>query len=319
MDFTISPQGNSVSRQVDCVDPAVEAAESTHEGCPIRTKRRVVTIKKGQCIPVAWEMRWPDGVAADLSACLGESDGSVSDSSSSSESESATGVSLLVRFRLIDSSRPLAETTATATTAATGRVSFTVPSCVASAAGIYRFEVALVQDEACCEILFSDSGVLIVEDGMWGDQNQQGGPPSLEDIRMALRDRGVENDLLQDVEFDDAEIVHCLVAPVRQFNETPPPLTIFTTSSFPYRYHWTLAAAGELLRIAAHHYLRNKLQAQSGQLSVDDKNKNQEYMQLAELYRREWMEFIVQRKVSLNATQGYGTLSSIYANGYYGD
>ena len=45
-----------------------------------------------------------------------------------------------------------------------------------------------------------------------------------------------------------------------------------------FRHHWRNAIVAELLFTAAHHYVRNKMQAQSAGLAVDDKAKDKDYL-----------------------------------------
>ena len=127
----------------------------------------------------------------------------------------------------------------------------------------------------------------------------------------------MENDLLMAVEFDDAEILEAIRHPVMKFNEMPPPLTPFTCKSFPFGHHWRNAIVAELMKTAAHHYMRNALKVSSGGLNVDDKNKYNEYLQFASLYIREWEDFITQKKVEINAGMFFGSQQSTYGVGFY--
>lgn len=292
-----------VSRKVDCELVMPEAEDSVHEGCPILTKRRHLIVDKGQCGRAQWQMRFRDGTVADLSDCF-------PDSESLSESNPELGISLKARFQGCDRSGVLATVDATVENAEAGLVQFDLPASVVANAGIYVFQVAIVGSSD--EVVFADGGILSVEHGLWGNTASQNGPPTLQTIRFAIRDRAVENDLLQDVEFDDAEILEAIRQPIMQFNELPPPIQRFTCNNFPYRYHWRNAIIGELLKVAVHHYVRNKMKTQGTGLTVDDKNKDAEYYQLAAIYDREWKEFIVLKKMEINLTGFYGTLGSTY-------
>jgi hypothetical protein len=288
---------------VECNLLLPEAADSTHEGCPVVTKRRHIPMAKGVCGTAVWNMRLPNGNAANFADCI-ESD---SDSASESESDS----SIKVRFQGCDRNCVLAEADGDIVDATTGTIQFEVPSIVCQNSGIYQFQAALMSGDSP---KFVDSGLISVEHGLWGSTTNMGGPPTIQEIRFALMDRETENDLLQSVEFDDADILEAIRWPVFQFNETPPNLGFqYNCNTFPFRYHWIQAITARLLLAAAHHYVRNKMQASSGGLTVDDKAKDLDYQRFAKLYLDEWKMFVDQKKIELNASQAYGGLYSRYS------
>jgi hypothetical protein len=49
-------------------------------------------------------------------------------------------------------------------------------------------------------------------------------------------------------------------------------------------------------------------------MSFDDLNRDREYMQLAELYRTEWLQFVELKKVEINIAGAYGTVHSAYSS-----
>lgn len=300
-----------MARAVPCNLILPAADDVVHAGCPVLTKRRHFLIAKGQCGTAQWEMRWPDGEIADLSPCIEGSDDNANVSASLS---AAYGLTAVARFQGCGRGELLAEVPATVVDASQGLVQFTFPEAVCQGAGIYQFQVALVNDTS---VVFADGGLISVEHGLWGETSSMGGPPTLQTIRFHLRDRAVENDLLQEVEFDDAEIIEAIRQPVMEFNETPPPLTYFNCGNFPYHYHWRNAVVAELLRVAAHHYVRNKMQVSSGGLTGDDKDKNDDYLRVAGLYVQEWKTFIARKKTELNAMGGYSSMGSTYDGPYY--
>lgn len=293
---------------VNCSVFTVEAEDALHEGCPVLTKRRHVAVSKGQCGTVRWQMRHRDGQVADLSECFPTSE----DSASESESESASTdlPTIVVKFKgACADGDVIATVTGEVASAKEGLIEFSMPTTVCRTAGIYQFEAGLFLDGS---MFFSDKGLISVEQGMFGDTTQRGGPPSIQDIRMHLRDSQIENDLLQDFEFDDAEIISAIGRPIQQWNESPPPIAFFTCQNFPYRYHWLNAICGELLRTAAHHYVRNKMMATAGGLADDEKNRDNDYLKIAEFYLQEWRHFLATKKVELNITRSYLTMGSDY-------
>ena len=134
---------------------------------------------------------------------------------------------------------------------------------------------------------------------------------------MYLRDTVTENDLLDDVEYDDAEILFAVVQPVREWNEAPPPVAFFNCATFPYKHHWMKAITAELMRTAANHYLRNKMQSNQAGLALNDRDKNREYLELSQLYRQEWKDFVTREKIRINANLAMGTVLSDYSRGWW--
>jgi hypothetical protein len=298
-----SPEPTVGSTQsVECSVFLPEADDSTHEGCPVRTKRRHIPIPKGVCGAAVWRMRLPNGRTADFADCMVDSDGS------SSESEMPE---IKVRFAGCDGNCVLGESDGEILDASTGLIQFETPSIVCQNSGIYQFQAALMNGDSP---KFIDSGIISVEPGLWGNTSNMSGPPTIGEIRFAIMDHQEENDLLRAVEFNDADILESIRWPVFQFNETPPDLgRRYNCNNFPFKYHWIQAIIGRLLTAASHHYVRNKMLASSGGLNVDDKNKDMDYLRFANIYLTEWKTFIDQKKVELNARMGYGDFSSSYS------
>lgn len=299
------PQTSSICDGV----PVWTPEQACHEGCAILSKVRHVLIPKGVCATIEWGLRHPDGKTADLSLCY-----STNESLSFSASESAEAMEPLIKVRIgdCDSSGTIYEVTGSVADEKTGTVRFALPQQVFNLSGIYIMDMAVV-DPITEAPIFIDNGLLSVEAGLFGSTTQRTGPPTFSDIRIHLRDTAVENDLLDDVEFDTPEVVNALVYPIHQWNEEPPPVAVFTCRTFPFRYHWRQAVAGELLRIAAHHYMRNNLKLNHGGLEGNIKDKYKEYLVLAESYRTEWKEFITRKKIEINAGMGSSSLGSTYS------
>jgi len=275
----------------------------THEGCPINTKRPVVLGDKGVASTVTWLVRDKSGAPVDLSSLITVSD-------SISESEDADTASVDVRIADCAGGRIIAAT-GEFSAASSGQISFAIPRAIYDIAGIYRVNVAV--KNAAGDIVVLNSGLLSIEESLFGDIQQRVGPPSLSEIRIRMRDTGVENDLLQDVEFDDNEIVSAILGPIRYWNEEPPPIARYNCKNFPFREHWLKAIVAELLMIAVHHYMRNKLGASASGVVINDKDKNGEYIQLASALKSEWHDFVRYKKVELNAKLFRGSLGSGYA------
>ena len=277
-----------------------EIVSTNKDDCPLFDKTRHVTTAAGVCGTATWALRRA-GVPVDLSALLPES-------VSADESYSYTDAPLLslkVRFQDCDRCGVLAEVDGEITDAATGAVQFPLPAAVCQHAGVYSFSAAVLQED---RPILIDSGLVSVEPSLWGDPNQLTGPPSLEEIRLHLRDRAAENTLLGAVEFSDVEILEAIRWPVHEFNESPPPLPYYNCRTFPWRYNWLNAIVGRLLQSAVHAYLRNKLQATGANLAVNSLDKDDAYLRLAKSYRDEWQLFIREKKCQLNAGLAWGSI-----------
>ncbi len=104
-----------------------------------------------------------------------------------------------------------------------------------------------------------------------------------------------------------------LTKPIRQWNETPPPIERYTTRNFPYRGAWTSAALGELHLMAANRYRRNRLQHQAGGVTIDDMKKEREYMAEGQRLTQEYAAWLSNKKVEINAKKFWGQVSSTYS------
>ena len=81
---------------------------------------------------------------------------------------------------------------------------------------------------------------------------------------------------------------------------------MFNINNFPYRYHWLNAVKGELMIISAANYRRNHLPYQAAGVSVDDKNKYDQYEKIGRALLQEWKDWMLTTKRSLNLQQAFG-------------
>lgn len=308
-----TPIQTVVTGTVVCTDLAlVEPETPTHEGCPINTRQGMVTVNKGVMATVRWEMKDRAGNAVDLSSCLGSEtiplEGSLSLSEISEE-----GGSIMVRFASCDESGPIYEVDGEVDTPTMGLVRFQLPEEVYNVAGIWRVQIAILDGNG--NPVFMNSGLISVERGLFGTSTQRTGPPTINEIRIHMRDSQVENDLLMDVEFDDEEIIHAIIRPVQYWNETPPLLRsfVYNCATFPWKYHWLNGTVAQLMRTAGMHYLRNKLQVSHAGVQVNDRDKDSPYIALSTMYWEEFQEFVTRKKVEINARQMFGSVGSEYA------
>lgn len=134
-------------------------------------------------------------------------------------------------------------------------------------------------------------------------------PLSISEVRLALRDTCPEfNMLLLDVQFSDTEIAFAMTRPVDEWNESTPDVGTYSYSTFPWREFWMRATMGHLLQTAAYWYARNKLPYTAGGVAVNDLDKDQPYIMMASQLKQEWKEWMMRKKVEINASYCYGSV-----------
>ena len=188
--------------------------------------------------------------------------------------------------------------------------------------GIYFGEFALIDCSPECEdqddsvVIFSNRVYVHVGLNLWTARASgvsAAGPPSIAEVRLALRDSSPEESyLLDNVAFSDEEIMWAIIRPVQYWNEQPPPIGTHTTNSFPYRYHWLTAIAGELFLIVAEQQRRNNLQYAAAGVSLNDQDKELNYEKAGQLRLQRYYEFVKRKKAEINLSNAYGGLGSTY-------
>lgn len=298
--------------------------DTTHDGCPLLTKTRIVSATKGVCSTVEWEVRNAAGVAMNLGDWLcadSDGDGTV-DPSETDPGSVPYPLCGQVVARFADAVCPtlIYQSVGYSPDPVAGIVKFDLPTDMLNLPGIYQMEVGISKqtDTDVYKYMYIDKGILSVERSLFGSTDPQDliGPPTIKEIRIALRDSVTENNLLDDVEFDDTEIIQALARPIRQWNETPPPIAYFDGRTFPFYENWLKATIGILMKSAAYWYERNRMAATHGGVSVDDRNKMQPYMLMAQELTQGWEKFIQAKKVSINAANAFGFVSSPYTSPY---
>lgn len=311
--------GDQPPVQQNCADLSLVSPEDTlRDGCPVLGKSRMVVVAKGQCATVRWALRDRQGQAVSLVTCLECPGGEVIDPTSSSSSSLADCEpgQILARFDdALGVSPVILQIVGTAYDLQAGVVDIPLSEDLVAVPGIYRMEIGITNGS---QLIFSELGYLSVERGLFGDTTptyQQIGPPTLQEIRTQLRDTLLENDLLGAAEFSDLELIHSILRPIQEWNETPPPVAVLNAGNFPFRNAWMNAIVANCLMIAAHWYERNRLPASHGGITVDDRNKANPYLLVAQMLRKEWKEFVQHKKIQINVERASGTVGSSY---YYG-
>jgi hypothetical protein len=192
-----------------------------------------------------------------------------------------------------------------------GLVSCILPAGYLKDAGVYRSEV-MITDTNGDKLYFAVPYWFCIEKSLFTDSN---GALTIPEVRLNMRDVCItQNILINALEFSDEEIITAIKKPVDEFNALYQPKTSYTVSSFPgrWRFFWMNAVIGYLLRIAALSYSRNHLPYSTGGISVDDKNKANEYLTQSSMYLGEWRDFIKNTKLEINIGNGFGYIGSGY-------
>src|SRR5688572_1518208 len=213
-------------------------------GISLPTKRRAVYVNQGGVNSVNLQILDGTGNPIDLTTCADEEDLAE------------------IRIREVISTRSadLYTVTGSVTDVAQGIISFDVPTGVTDDPGVYNAEIGVHNADG--DLIFTNKFFIWVDRGLFGDpQYPNAGPPSLDEVRLFIRDNAPEeNRLLDDFEFDLAEICITAELGVRYWNESQPPIGVcFKTTSYPVRHKWLQFIAGQLFMTAAHRFRRNHL------------------------------------------------------------
>ena len=144
------------------------------------------------------------------------------------------------------------------------------------------------------------------------------GPLTLHEIRLITGDVCADgNRLIDDVEYTDEQIAYMAKRAVDFWNEQPPPIAHFTPATFPFRYAWSEAVVGELLRSEALRKLRDHLPYNAGGVTVDDTGKWRDYLRIGEEKLAVWRQFVGYKKRAINLGRGFGGLSGYPARRWW--
>jgi len=281
----------------------------------VQGKRRGVQISQGQYANIVMEMRDPQGNVVDLTPF--------------SLPLSIPTEQVLVRFGEAvyattgvsgNAAITLEEETGEITDAASGLVQFPISTSVSELPGVYIAEVGIFS--AGGHMHFSNTIYIYVNKGLFTGTSSAAavsnfGPPTLEEIRVAIRDNGPqENLLLDDLEFDIAEIGDCVKRAVMAWNEAQPPINVFyTTRNFPFKENLLRGTIGLLFRTAGMRSFRNEFQYSAGGLSINDQSQWKQYLPIGNEFWEEYRTWVRQKKAQFNAEAAMGSLGSAY--GFY--
>lgn len=134
-----------------------------------------------------------------------------------------------------------------------------------------------------------------------------------EEVRLFLQDRTELNPLLLGVRFTPEMIEQAMINAVDYYNLMNPPLgQMHTIESFPYRSLLLLGTAAYLLRSGAINEAANQLSYAADGIQVNDKDKAQIFMTLAQNLQQDFKELGQQIKMNQNIAQIYGVKHSEY-------
>lgn len=297
---------------VSCVGQnVISAPTSSINGQPLLTRMRAINVNQGQCTTLEWVMHDREGKPVNLSNCADTDDFQV--------------VLQLKEQLSLGNQRAPAQLPATIVEPENGKVAVALTNEVTAIPGVYYGEMALVSVPAQASnqpcVIFSNTFSLVINRSTFLSTNQVGGPPSIAEIRLHLRDSAPgESFLLDNLMFDDAEIALAISRPVMYWNEVPPPIdAVYNTQTFPFRYHWLEGICANLFLMVAEQYRRNDFQYSAAGLQVNDQNKEASYERAGQTRWQAYREWVRATKASINLESCYGEVSSTYKYAGYTD
>lgn len=276
------------------------------EGCPSLGRAKVFTAEQGLDASLKVQLTDRNGAPLDLASI----DGFVGVSEDAA-SEAATGV-IAAKFREAalseqDGGVVYASVTPSVDDVDEATVLIPIPIEISRDPGIYIFEIGVVDETG--STVHIERGLLSIEASLFRPVGGtlSDGPPTLMDVRMALRDHVDDNLRIGEVEFSVDEIVTALVRPIREWNESRPPLPLVSTKNFPYREQWLRAVTAFLLIMASDWYRRVYAKAQGGGLNYDRYNKERDYLSVGQQLLLEWRHFVRRTKISIAVQASFGS------------
>lgn len=283
------------------------------DGCKVLTRTKAFLVPQGVLATLEHVLRDSHGNPVDLNTALDLDDGSLSTST-----DAGPTAKLRIREAMADGGGredPIWELDATIHSLSGGVLRADLLAGNVARAGVYELSWGVFLPTETAPRL-ADTALLSVERSLWGTGStlrRRQGPPTINEIRMSLMDAsGAENFYLGDTEFKAEQILSAIVRPIQYWNEALPPVAPFTTRTFPFRENWLGAIQGHLFEIAAHNFRRTHLPYGAGGISVDDRNKEREYLAAAQMKLGEWKAFVTNKKVAINLRGFIGVVDSPY-------
>lgn len=298
---------------IDCADQLIlRPSITTVDNRPILSKTQAVSTTQKMAPVIELILRDGQGRPINFESC-GFS------SLSSGSSSSGQGGSVLFKGReVLDVSNGafLVDTEGAFVDAAAGVVRVKIPSAATEAHGLVNITCGVFNQGG--EMIHNTSFHLLVEKSQFGfvtaHSGTPGGLPSVGQVRNRLRDNAPEdNPLLNTLEFDLSEICEAMLRCVEHWNTMQPRVRrTFNTTNFLNPAVMVDGIMGELYLLAAKHYRRNQLAYTAGGLSVDDKNKAQEYEVTGQRMLEEYLKWVKMAKIQINKEAWDGSFGSTY-------
>lgn len=296
---------------IECSDQLVLRPGITRvDGRPVLTKTAAVSTSQGMAPVVEMVLRDPEGRPINFTSC------GFTSYSSSSSSSSPQGQVLLKAKEVFSNgqSYPTVDVDGVFMDAAAGLVRAKLPASATLNSGIFEGNWGVLSAEG--ELLTSNKFYIVVEKSQFASPSAapNSGLPSVETVRVYLRDSSpADNPLLNTLEFDLPEICDAMILCVQHWNTVQPPVRrTFNTTNFPASSAVLNGIMGELYLTAAKHYRRNQLNYSAGGLSIDDKNKSQEYETIGDRMLQEYLKWVRMVKVQINKEAWDGSFGSTY-------
>jgi len=199
---------------------------------------------------------------------------------------------------------------------ASGLLQAKLPATAVEQAGIYQLSWAIL-DVTGIPVATND-GLMTVERSLFPIKSEtlykDLGAPTLNEIRMEIMDSSpAENFWLEEVEFGDEQIVIAIQKPIEYWNEQPPPIEVYTPRNFPFRGNWRRGIIAQLHLMAAANFRRTRLPHSAGGVTVDDRNKEKEYLAEGQRLWAEYREWVQIKKLEINLKKVSGQVLSTYS------
>jgi hypothetical protein len=300
---------------IECSDQlVVRPAVTTVDNRPILAKTPAIAVMQTMAPIVEIVLRDDRGRPINFESCGFTS---VTSSSLSSSAGSQGKVYLKGREALdVSNGAPLVDVEAYFTDAAAGTIRAKIPASATQLHQVVDINCGVVSTNG--ELLHVTNLYMLVDKSQFGTvtgiSGKPAGLPSLAQIRTYLRDNAPEdNPLLNTFEFDNSEIIQSMVKCVEHWNTTQPTVRrTFNTNNFFNPTNLINGVMGELYMIAAKHYRRNQLTYSAGGLSVDDKNKAQEYEVNGDRMLQDYLKWCKMTKIAINKEAWDGSFGSTY-------
>lgn len=277
-----------------------------YEGEEVGGRMRGVVAPQGQHSTIEFDFLNRDGRPLNLAEC----ESLEINTSSSGSSAVLNDNQLMIRIREafgLGCRSQIFYAPGTLVPGSTNKVRFAIPEMVLDTPGIFEVNAAVAQGDRVKAI---DRFYLHMEPSLFSPTLQTGAKiPTQQEVRLAVRDSSPEDSYLnQALEWTDGEVAQAMITAVRWFNEQRPPIRLtYDTTTFPYHRKWIEGAMAELFRLAAVTYRRENLSYQASGTAINDKNKFNEYEQIAQMREREFKIWARTVRAERNAMLCYGS------------